>query len=151
MRIKKSGLTLLVAFVSVFGLSQTATAGDCSAQIEELRTALNDDICSHGKRKRCEGLNRKLDRVNRKIQKGKWRHAARKLANFHDVVENLAMRKKKRRISMEAYAALMEPYYNSAAVCVSGEGYVDTGDGGSTGTGGGGSEDPPLPPPDVIF
>ncbi len=150
MTIKKLGLALLVAFVSVFGMSQTASAGDCSDQIEKLRAALNDDICSHGKRKRCEGLNRKLDRVNRKIQKGKWRHAARKLANFHDVVENLAMRKKKRRISMEAYAALMEPYYNAAAVCVSGEGYVDVPDTGGD-TGGGGSPEPELPPDTVVF
>ena len=146
MSIKKPGIVMLVTLVSVFGLSNTASAGTCANEIGQLRAALNSDICAYGKRKRCQGLNRKLDRVERKIQKGKWRKAARKLANFHDVVENLAMRKKKRWINEADYVALMDPHFNAAAVCVSNGGYVDVPDTGDTG-----SETPEPPPPTVAF
>ena len=148
MTIKKPGIALLVAFVSVFGMAQTASAGDCRDQIENLRAALNNDICSYSKRKRCRGLNRKLDRVHRKIEKGKWRRALRKLVNFHDVVENLAMRKKKRWIQPADYAALMQSHYGAAEQCIVNRGYVEETvptDGGDTGTGGDENVTPEIP------
>lgn len=159
MTIKKPGLALLVTFVSVFGLSQTASAAPCTKEVNALKTALSENFCPVNKRKRCEGLSHKLDNVNRQLEKGKFRKAARKLANFGDVVGNMSEKRMKkmekkgekwrRRHSYgadeyyAAYAALMNPFFNNAANCIANGGPVVVED--PVPTDGGGSEPPPAP------
>ena len=115
----KSGLaspTLLLVIFSVFGLSQVAQAAPCTDQVDALKAAMNDNgICQYSRA--CKGLSHKLDNANRKLKKGKFRHAARKLADFGAIVGDMAMRRKP-KISMADYEALMEPYFNAAAICV---------------------------------
>ena len=103
MKIEKTGFVLLLAFVSFFGLSQTALAGPCTVEINALKTALQDGICNFSNA--CEGLSHKLDNANRKLDQGKYRQATHKLMNFHEVIEDMAMRKKN-EISIGDYAAL---------------------------------------------
>jgi hypothetical protein len=147
----KSGLaspTLLLVIFSVFGLSQVAQAAPCTDQVDALKAAMNDNgICQYSKA--CKGLSHKLDNANRKLEKGKFRHAARKLADFGAIVGDMAMRRKP-KISMADYEALMEPYFNAAAICVANGGVVDSSpepeptDEGSTNDDGGGFEAPTV-------
>lgn len=121
---KNTGLaSRLIAFVAVcfIGISQSAMAAPCSEQIAALKTALTNGVCIYSKA--CDGLSHKLDNANRKLEKGKFEHAARKLADFSSVLENLAMRKKP-KISMEDYESLMSPFYNDAAACIANGGVV---------------------------
>jgi hypothetical protein len=124
----KSGFAshlLFLAFVSFFGLSQSALAAPCTAEVDALKAALNDDICSYSSK--CKGLSHKLDKVNRKLEKGKLRKAARKLADFGAIIENMTMRKKP-KISMADYEALIDPYFNNAAICIANGGVIETAD-----------------------
>ena len=119
----KPGLTssaLLLAFVSFFSVSQAASAAPCTALVEELKTALLDDICTFSQ---CRGLSHKLDSVNRKLEQDKFRHAGRKLADFGAVVEDLVLRNKP-EISMVAYQAMIDPYFNNAALCIANDGVI---------------------------
>ena len=152
-----TGQVLVLALVSAIGFSQTASAAPCSAEIDALKIALEGGIClqfeksrksrkgkKSRKNRKCKGLNRKLDRTTRKLEKGKFSHAARKLSDFGWAIEDMAMRRKP-KISMDAYEALMDPYYLAVANCISNGGIstppvVDDTD---TGTG----DDPTEPPP----
>lgn len=125
MKIKKPGLALMVAFVSVFGLSQTASAAPCGAQVDALKAALNNGYCSYGKKNHCKGLNHKLDNVYRKLEKGKFDNAGRKLANFYDVVENLATRKKNPQMALSDFRSLADPHYVAAEYCITRHGVVE--------------------------
>lgn len=116
----KSAIVMLLTSVAFFGMSQTVSAAPCSAEVTALKTELSN-VCSS--RKKCKGLNRKLNKVNRKLEKGKFRKAARKLSDFGAVVEDMATRKKP-RISMADYENLMVNFYNPAAICVSNGGVV---------------------------
>ena len=119
----KPGLTssaLLLAFVSFFSVSQAASAAPCTALVEELKTALLDDICTFSQ---CRGLSHKLDSVNRKLEQDKFRHAGRKLADFGAVVEDLVLRNKP-EISMDAYQAMIDPYFNNAEICIANGGVI---------------------------
>ncbi len=124
MAIKKitgfTGHVLVLALISASGFSQTAAAAPCSAEIDALRSALESGIClqmKSKKSKKCKGLDRKLDKTSRKLEKGKFRHAARKLSDFGSVVEDMAMRRKP-KISLTDYEALMDPYYVAVANCI---------------------------------
>ena len=108
--------TLLIALVSAISFSQPAFAAPCSAEIDALKIAVESGICQY-KRKKCKGLNRKLDKTERKLEKGKFRHAARKLSDFGSVIESMAMRRKP-KISMADYEALMDPHYVAVADCI---------------------------------
>lgn len=123
MTIKKPGLALLVAFVSIFGMSQTASATPCYDQVQALKAALNDGHCNFGKRKRCEKLNKKLDKLTKKLDKGKFKKAARKLSNFGIVVENMAMRRKNPRMHMTNFNMLLDPY-EQVRLCILADGVV---------------------------
>ena len=114
---------IVVAFVSFLGLSQGAIAAPCNAEIDAIKTALNDGVCQN--RRNCRGLNNKLDRVNRKLEKGKYRKAARKLADFGAVVahiEKRASRKPHRRARLDfvssKYQEMMGLHFNAAVACV---------------------------------
>lgn len=122
MTTKKPGIMLIVAFISFLGLGQTASAAPCQGLIDDLRTALNDGYCSYGKYKRCKRLNRKLDRVARKLEKGKFRKAARKLSNFGRVIENMAMRRKP-RMAMADFKGMAVPY-TQVSECIASGGVV---------------------------
>ena len=120
----KPGLTssaLLLAFVSFFSVSQAASAAPCTDQVTELKTALLDDFCTFSNK--CRGLSHKLDSVNRKLEQDKFRHAGRKLMDFGAVVEDLMLRNNP-KISMVAYQALIDPYFNSAASCIANGGVI---------------------------
>lgn len=120
-----TGHTLLIALVSAICFSQTATAAPCSAEIDALKAAVESGICQY-KGKKCKGLKRKLDKTERKLEKGKFRHAARKLSDFGSVIESLAMRRKP-KISMADYEALMDPYYVAVADCIGSGGTIASG------------------------
>ena len=115
---KKPGIVLLVAFVSVFSMAQSASAAPCSDQIEALKNELNTTHCSYGKRKRCRGLNRKLDRVVKKLERGNFRRASRKLSNFGMVIERMTFRRKNPRMTVDDFNNLAELYVQADA-CIS--------------------------------
>ena len=120
----KPGLTssaLLLAFVSFFSVSQAASAAPCTVQVGALKTALLDDFCTFSNK--CRGLSHKLDSVNRKLEQDKFRHAGRKLMDFGAVVEDLMLRNNP-KISMVAYPALIDPYFNNAASCIANGGVI---------------------------
>ncbi len=125
MKIKTPGLALMVAFVSAFGLSQTASAdhAPCVDQVNAVRTALNSGYCSYGSKKHCKGLNHKLDNVYRKLHQHKFKNAGRKLANFYDVVENLATRRKNPLMALNEFHSLASPH-QVAATCIDLDGNV---------------------------
>lgn len=121
----KTGLAsrlIPLAFVGIIGISQSALAAPCSDQINALKAALNDGVCTFSKT--CDGLTHKLDNANQKLEQGKFDHAARRLADFGAVLENLATHKKP-MISMEDYESLISPYYNDAATCVANGGVIE--------------------------
>lgn len=121
----KPGITssaLLLAFVTFFGVSQTALAAPCTDQVNALKTALNNDVCEYSKK--CKGLSHKLDSVNRKLEKGDFRKALRKLEDFGATVEDMAMRKKKRKIDPDTYNGVIVPPYGNAWACIANGGVV---------------------------
>ena len=124
-----TGYVSVLALVSAIGFSQTASAAPCSAEIAALKTALEGGIClqleKSKKGKKCKGLNRKLDKASRKLEKGKFNHAARKLSDFGWAIEDMAMRRKP-KISMTDYDALMDPYYVAVANCIDNGGISTT-------------------------
>ncbi|NNE63634.1 MAG: hypothetical protein HKN34_06085, partial [Gammaproteobacteria bacterium] len=105
---------LPLAFVSIFSFYQSALAAPCTEQVDALKTALNDSVCVNSKV--CSGLTHKLDNANHKLEQGKFDHAARRLADFSAVVENLTMRDKP-RISLADYESIIVPYFNEAVEC----------------------------------
>ncbi len=115
MKIEKTGFVLLLAFVSFFGLSQTALAGRCTDEVDALKTELQGGICNFIKA--CEGLSHKLDSANRKLEQGKYRQATHKLVDFLEVIEDMAMRKKN-EISIGDYVALTDPHFGVALECI---------------------------------
>ena len=121
MKRTKSAIVMLLTSAAFFSMSQTASAAPCSAEVTALKTELTSGICSYSKK--CKGLSHKLDNVNRKLEKGEFSHAGRKLSDFGAIVEDMAMRKKP-KISMDDYESLMVQFYNPAANCVSNGGVV---------------------------
>ncbi len=120
----KTGLAshlIPLAFVGIIGVSQSALAAPCSDQVDALKTALNDGVCIYSKA--CAGLTHKLDNANHKLEQGKFDHAARRLADFSAVLENLATHRKP-MISMADYESLISPFFNNAANCVANGGVV---------------------------
>jgi hypothetical protein len=111
-----NGYTLAIAVISAICFSPIASAAPCSAEIVALKAAVESGICQY-KKKKCKGLNRKLDKTERKLEKGNFRHAARKLSDFGSVIESMAMRRKP-KISMDDYEALMDPHYVAVADCI---------------------------------
>jgi len=142
-----TGHLLVLAIVSAISVAQPASATPCSAEIEALKTALNG-ICWYSRK--CHGLSHKLDSAERKLEKGKFRHAARKLSDFGWVVEDMAMRRRP-KISQADYQALMDPYYTAAADCIANGGVSAPPAGDDTGTSTGGGDEPPPPPITVQF
>ena len=112
---------LPLAFVSIFSLYQSALAAPCTEQVDALKTALNDSVCLNGKV--CSGLTHKLDNANHKLEQGEFDHAARRLADFGAVVENLTMREKP-RISLADYESIIVPYFNEAVECINNGGVI---------------------------
>ncbi len=125
MKRTKSAIVMLLTSAAFFSMSQTASAAPCSAEVTALKTELTSGICSYSKK--CKGLSHKLDNVNRKLEKGEFSHAGRKLSDFGAIVEDMAMRKKP-KISMDDYESLMVQFYNPAANCVSNGGVVAVAD-----------------------
>lgn len=112
------------AFLSFIGISQSVWSAPCSDQVEALKSALNaDGICSYSQV--CAGLTHKLDNANHKLEQGEFVQAARRLADFSAVMENMANQKKP-KISMVSYESLMDPYFNDAATCIANGGVVAT-------------------------
>lgn len=137
----------LALIITAIGFSQPASAAPCSAELDALKTALDSGICQRLKskkfksrkfkskkhsswshsgwkhslkkysRRNCMGLDHKLDNTSRKLEQGKFRHAARKLTDFGSVIEDMAMRRKP-KISIADYEGLMDPYYVAAANCI---------------------------------
>ena len=112
---------LLLAFVSIFSFYQSALAAPCTAQVDALKAALNDSVCVNSKL--CSGLSNKLDNANHKLEQGKLDHAARRLADFNAVVEDMAMRKKP-KISQADYESIIVPYFNEAVACINNGGVI---------------------------
>ena len=113
----------LLAMVSFFGLGQAALAAPCTAEIDALQTVLNEDVCPLGKA--CNGLSNKLENAKTKAEKGEYRKAAHKLADFGRVVQKLGDRKDKgknwHRVSQldsSAVEQMMSTYYVAAVACV---------------------------------
>lgn len=124
MTIKKSALAsrlLPLIFVSSVGISQSALAAPCSDQIEALKTALNNGICTYSNV--CGGLTHKLDNANHKLEQGKFDHAARRLTDFGAVLETMATHGKP-KISMADYESLMSTYFSEAANCIANGGVI---------------------------
>lgn len=114
---------LPLVFVSAVGISQSALAAPCSEQVNALQAALDNGICIYSKS--CSGLSSKLDNANKKLEKGRFDDAARKLADFGSVLETLATHGKKPKISMADYQFLMSNYFNDAANCIANGGVIE--------------------------
>ena len=131
MKTQKLAAMLLTLALSL-GASQVVLAGDdCSTEIGAVQYELNwgidpIGICftggaldGHRNAKRtCDGLNGKLDAADEKIDQGKIEDAGKKLENFQEKIDSLAMRRKP-IIDGDEYNALNGPL-QIAKACVAG-------------------------------
>lgn len=125
---------LVVAFASVIGAFQSASAAPCDAEISSLKSEL-ETVCSH---RVCDGLSHKLDNASHKLDQGKFDLAARRLADFASTMEMVAHGGRS-GITTASYTYLMNPFQD-AMYCVNNGGRPAPGD--DTNTGGGGLPGP---------
>ena len=132
--IRAAVLLLTLAFT---GISQVVLAhdlaDDCSAEIDSVRSALNDvadpagvdgfcwdDLVRHKfGTKICDGLNKKLDDGDKKMSQHKIEDAVKKLAGFRKTLDSLAFRRKP-IIDMAEYTSVSDQLV-AAEACVAGQ------------------------------